>query len=142
MADQTYGFQYRGRMSGGPPTYQQLLFKDTETLTKGDIVNLETGEVDLAVTSDTALVGIVTETKAGTDSTTRIECIIDSDAIYGVTDANARLLGATLDIAGTTGEMTVAASSNKELVVHAESTAAEETLVRFNIGKHYANVAL
>jgi hypothetical protein len=58
-----------------------------------------------------------------------------------VYDPVARLKGATLDIAGTTGAQTIAASSNKEFVVFAESTAAEETLVCFNVGKHLDNTA-
>lgn len=142
MADTSAGFRFRYRMSGAPQTVLDLLHKDTETLTKGDMVNLETGELDLAATGDTALLGIVIETGAGTDSTTRKNVIVDADAVYGVYDANARLVGATLDVAGTTGAMTVAASTNKEFVVVAESSATEETLVRFNIGKHVGNVAL
>src|SRR5688572_19640841 len=98
MADTTLGFKYMGRLSGGTATVQTLYFKDTETLTKGDLVNLESGEVDLAATNDTAILGIVLETKAGTDSTTQIEVIVDDDAIYAVYDANARNAGATLDI--------------------------------------------
>ena len=135
------GFEFRFRESGGAPTIVDLLFKDTETLTKGDLVNLETGEVDLLATGDTNALGVVLETVSGTDSTTRIKCIIDPDAVYGVTDANARLLGATLDVAGTTGAMTVATSSNKNFVVARESSATEETLVKFNVGKHAFNVA-
>lgn len=139
--DTSLGFKYRGRISGGAPTIQDLLFKDTETLTKGDLVNLETGEVDLAATGDTNLLGVVLETAAGTDSTTRIKVIVDADAIYGVYDANARLKGATLDLSGATGAQTVTTSSNKEFVVYAESTASEETLVVFNVGKHHNNKA-
>lgn len=135
------GFTFRFRESGGAPTILDLLFKDTETLTKGDMVNLETGEVDLAATADANLLGVVLETKAGTDSTTRIKVIVDEDAVYGVTDNNARLLGATLDITGATGAQTVAASSNKEFVVARESSATEETLVKFNTGKHAFNKA-
>lgn len=143
MADTSAGFRYRRRMNGGDPTIQDLLFKDTESLTKGDIVNIESGEVDLAVTTDTALLGVVMEVGvSGTDSTTRIKVIVDGDALYGVYDANARLKGATLDITGASGAQTVAGSSNKEFVVHGESTATEETLVRFNVGKHQDNVAL
>lgn len=134
-------FNFRYRESGGAPTIVDLLFKDTETLTKGDLVNLESGEVDLAATADTNLLGVVLETKAGTDSTTRIKVIIDEDAVYGVVDNNARLLGATLDVSGATGAQTVAASSNKEFVVARESSATEETLVRFNTGKHAFNKA-
>lgn len=135
------GFTFRFRESGGAPTILDLLFKDTETLTKGDLVNLEAGEVDLLATADTNALGVVLETKAGTDSTTRIKVIVDADAVYGVADANARLLGATLDVAGTTGAMTVASSSNKNFVVARESSATEETLVKFNVGKHAFNVA-
>jgi len=143
MADTSLGFRYRGRMYGDPdnPTIQDLLYKDTETLTKGDLVNLETGEIDLGATGDVNLLGAVQETQAGTDSTTRAKVIVDADAIYGVYDPNARVKGATLDIAGATGAMTIATSSNKELVVYADSAADEETLVVFNIGKHHNNVA-
>lgn len=135
------GFTFRYRLSGGAPTIQDLLFKDTETLTKGDMLNLETGEVDLGATGDANFVGVALETEAGTDSTTRMTCITDADAVYAVVDANARLKGATLDLAGATGAQTVATSSNKEFVVAAESSALEETLVKFNVGKHTDNVA-
>lgn len=137
MADTSLGFRFRYRLGGGQPTILNLLFKDNETLTKGDFVNLESGEVDLAATSDVALLGVVLETKTGVDSTTLIRVIADIDAVYGVYDANARLTGATLDIAGTTGAQTVATSSNKEFVVVAPSAADEETLVKINIDAGY-----
>jgi hypothetical protein len=135
------GFTFRYRLCGARPTIQDLLCKDTETLTKGDMANLETGEIDLGATSDTNFLGVILETAAGTDSTTRYQVITDADAVYGVADANARLVGATLDIAGATGAQAVAASSNKEFVVVAESTATQETLVKFNVGKHVHNKA-
>lgn len=141
MADTSKGFRFRFRKSGAPPTIVDLLCKDTETLTKGDMANLETGEIDLGATGDTNFLGAIMETASGTDSTTRYRVIVDEDAVYGVYDANARLKGATLDISGATGAQTVAASSNKEFVVFAESTAAEETLVCFNTGKHVDNKA-
>lgn len=137
MADTSLGFRFRYRLSGQPPTIQTLTIKDTETLTKGDLVNLETGEIDLAATNDHNLVGAVQETKAGTDSTTTYKVITDWDAVYGVYDPNVRAIGATLDIAGATGAMTVAASSNVDLIVVANSTAAEETLVMIAHGEHW-----
>ena len=136
MTDTSLGFRYRYRLSGGPPTIQDLTIKDTETLTKGDLVNLESGEIDLAGTNDTALLGIVLETASGTDSTTKFRTIVDRDAVYGAYDANARLIGATLDVAGTTGAMTVASTSNADLTVVANSTASEETLVMITSGEH------
>ncbi len=142
MADTSAGFRFRYRLSGGPATIQELTFKDTETLTKGDMVNLESGEIDLGATADTALLGVVLETKAGTDSTTTIKVITDNDAVYGVYDANARVKGATLDLSGATGAQTVTTSSNKEFVVVEASTASEETLVRFNMGHAHGLLAL
>jgi hypothetical protein len=141
MADTSLGFRYRGRLSGGPATIQDILADDTATYYKGDVVNLESGEADPAVTTDANLLGVVAETIACTASTTKVRVITDGDAIYGVYDANARAKGATLDIAGSAGAYTIGASSNKELVVVAPSTASEETLVRFNTGKHHENVA-
>ena len=137
----TYGFEFRYRECGKPPTILDLLCKDTDTLTKGDIVNLETGELDLGATADTALCGTVMETASGTDSTTRFKVIVDADAVYGVTDANARLVGAGLDIAGTTGAMTVAAGTNDDLVVVAESSATQETLVKIHPTQHWQYTA-
>ena len=136
MADTSAGFRHRYNLFGGPTMIQDLLFQGTETLTKGDLVNLETGEVDLAVSNDTAILGVVQETISGTDSTTRIRVIVNPDAVYGVYDANARLAGATLDISGATGAMTVAATGDADLTVVAESTATEETLVMISHGEH------
>lgn len=136
------GFHYRYRLSGGAPTIQTLTFKDSETLTRGDLVNLESGEIDLAATGDLDLVGVVLSTKAGTDSTTTIEVITDADAVYGVTDANARAIGATLDISGATGAQALASSSNKDVQVVANSSATEETLVKIFNDKHWTTVDL
>lgn len=135
-------FEFAYRLSGGEPTIQDLTFKDTETITKGDFVNLESGEIDLGATADLALVGVALETKAGTDSVTKLKVITDADAVYSVTDANARLIGATLDVAGATGAQTVATSSNKELVCVATVTATEPTLVSILQNRHwYAGTA-
>ncbi len=141
MANTALGFRYRGRRSGGDPSIQDLVFKDSETLSKGDLVNLESSQIDLAATGDTNLLGVVLETQAGTTGVTKARVIVDADAIYAVYDPNARGIGATLDIAGATGAQTVAASSNKEFEVYADSTAAEETLVCINTGKHAFNKA-
>ena len=139
MADTSAGFRYRGRVSKMPPTIQTLTIKDSETLTKGDLVTLESGEIDLAATDDSTILGVVLNTAAGTDSTTTYEVIVDADAIYGVYDASARVKGATLDISGTTGAMTVAASSNADLTVYAPSSASDETLVMITHGEHADN---
>lgn len=135
------GFTFRYRLSGGAPTIESLTIKDTETLTNGDILNLESGEVDLGATGDTNLIGCCLNTAAGTDSTTKYDVLTDDDAVYAVTDANVRVKGDTLDLTGATGAQGVTTSSNKEFVVVVASSATEETLVRFNVGKHHANKA-
>ena len=143
MADTSAGFRPRYRLCGAPFTKVQLLFQGNETLTKGDIVNLESGEVDLAASGDTALLGVVTETKTGVASTTYIEVIVDEDAVYGVYDANARKMGDALDIYGNTGAMTVASTTtNKDLTVVAPSAAGEETLVKISHGLGAFNTSL
>lgn len=136
------GFEFRYRQSGGAPTIQRLLSKDTETLTPGDLLNLESGELDLAAAGDTNLVGVyLGPVVAAVDSTTALDFIRDADAVYAIEDANARVLGATLDITGATGAQGVTTSSGKEFVVVADSSASEETLVRINVGKHHDNKA-
>lgn len=135
------GFTFRERPTTAVPTLMRLIMKDTETLNVGDLLNLEGGFVDLAATADANLVGVCLETVAGTTQVTKVKCVTDPDAIYGVADPVARKIGDTLDIAGATGAQAVAASVNKELVVVADCSALEETLVRINVGKHYQSKA-
>ena len=135
------GFTFAYRLSGGQPTVKKIVMKDTETLTKGDLANLETGQIDLGATADAKFLGAVQETVAGTTAVTKVEVITDADAVYSVTDANARVEGATLDLTGATGAQGVTTSSNKEFVVVATCTSTQPTLVRFNVGKHCENVA-
>jgi hypothetical protein len=145
MADTSLGFRYRGRMGEAPnPTIQNLVSKNTCTLTKGDLLSLDgvTGEVQIAATDAKTFVGVCQETKACTDSVTKVAVIVDEDAFYAVYDAAARHIGAPLDIAGTTGAMTVAADSNHDLLVIAESLATEETVVMIKHGAHFANVTV
>lgn len=138
--DTRLGFRFQALSPQSyPATTQQVVAADSADLTEGDLVNLESGEADLGATGDTALLGAVQETKTGVDSTTLFEVITDPDAVYAVYDANARLMGATLDIAGVTGQMTVAATSNADLIVVADSAADEPTLVSINHGSSWRN---
>lgn len=146
------GFEYRYNLSGGRPLILTFLMKDTETLTRGDMLNIESGEVDLAVTSDAALAGIFVGpedpddaverkpgTVSGTDSTTLVKVIVNPDAVYAdANDTSARLAGATLDISGATGAQTLAASSNTEfVVVERKRQASDETRVMICSSAHY-----
>lgn len=134
MTMQAYGFHFSHYLNGRrSPVLRTYTFKDSETLTKGDPLNLESKEVDLFATGgDTGFVGVANETKTGVDSTTEIEIIWDMDgqAVWRVYDANARGEGDELDISGTTGAMTLAADGDSDVIVVANSTATEPTLVR------------
>ena len=146
------GFEWRYNLSGGRPLILTFLMKDTETLTRGDMLNIESGEVDLAATGDVALAGIFVGpenpddavdgkpgTVSGTDSTTVVKCLVNPDAVYADgSDSNARLAGATLDISGATGAQTVAASSNTEfVVVERKRQSSDETRVQIASTSHY-----
>ena len=146
------GFAWRWNVSGGRPLIQSFYMKDSETLTVGDMLNLESGEVDLMVTTDVAAVGVFVGpenpddavdgkpgTVAGTDSTTIVLAVCNPDAVYAdPNDTSARQPGALLDISGTTGAQTIAAASNNEfVVVQRKMQAADETLVQFTAPTHY-----
>lgn len=139
VTDTSLGFKFMGCYSGLKERRVEVPFKDTETLHIGDLVNLESGEADLAATNDTSLLGISLETKAGTDSTTKIKVISSPDAMYAVYDPNVRVAGELLDISGVTGQQTVAAPVNNDLIVIAPSAADEWTMVMINHGSHVFN---
>ena len=125
--------------SSDPSTIQIATFKDTETLTKGDMVSIESGLADLGATNDETFAGVALETVSGTTAVSKITYISNDDAVYAVDDANARLNGATLDLSGATGAQTVTTSSNADFMVVADSSATEPTLVKINHGYHYKN---
>lgn len=127
-------FIFSHRLSGQAPTIQDVTIADTVVLSRGELCNLESGELTTAVTADTALVGATVEAVDNTADGLKCKVITDPDAVYSIVDANARLMGATLDI--DTGALGVAASSNADLIVVKTCTADEPTLVTF-AGSHY-----
>ena len=146
------GFEWRYNISGGRPLILTFLMADTETFTRGDMMNVASGEVDLAATADVGLAGIFVGpenpndavdgkpgTVAGTDSTTILKAIVNPDAVYADANAtSARLAGALLDISGATGAQTVAASSNTEfVVVERKRQASDETRLQICSTSHY-----
>jgi len=129
------GFEWRYNISGGPPIIRDVVVYTGITLTKGCLCNVETGELTLAVTNDAALIGATVEGCVNTADGESCKVVMNPDAVYAVTDANARVIGATLDIA--TGALTVDSTSNIDLIVVQTSTATEETLVMIAPGEHF-----
>ncbi len=139
-----YGFRPRGRMSESDDTIQTFTVGAT-VVAIGDLVKLASNKVVAATTNATAaVVGVVvapgnftTLMSSLTINSSTVRVQVDADAVYAVDDANARKIGDKLDIAGTTGAMTIATDSNHDVVVVADSTATQETLVRIAATKHY-----
>jgi uncharacterized protein YbcI len=131
------GFAFRYRLHGGVPTIESFIFKNTRTLTGGDLVNYEDGRVDLGVAGDSSLVGVAIETLDGEGRTTSIRVIVDADAVYGVHDPYQRRRGDRLDLCGATGAQGVVASAS-QLVVVVDSSQEEETLVSIRGDRHHA----
>jgi uncharacterized protein YbcI len=100
------------------------------------MLHLDGAEVGLNRSGNGDLVGIACETKAGTAATTRIEVIVDDDAVYGIGDSNTRAKGMHLDFSGDSGGQGVAEGPHDQLEVITDSTADEETLVRISGRKH------
>lgn len=132
------GFTFAYKMSGGAPTIVDFPVAASAVISAGEMVNMESGYVDGGATNDSALVGVALEAAnnaAGSAGDLNCRCIVDPDAVYSVVDANARVAGATLDLAS--GAQGVTTSSNTDVVVVAPSAATEPTLVRIIGTVHY-----
>lgn len=132
------GFRLRGSLAEGGATIQPMIAGAAVVV--GDLVMLSAGKVIPLTTDSEGAVGVVVsiyDKETAVVDTDPVLVSTDASAVFGVDDATARVLGATLDVAGASGAMTVAASSNKDLVVAAKSTALQETLVRHNLAKHF-----
>src|SRR3954466_9894691 len=125
MSSSVPGFDFRYRLHGGSPTINAFVFMNTETLTRGDILNFEDGLVDLGVPMDAALLGCALETLDGEAGKTYIRVITDRDAVYAVEDPEARTQGDLLELSGTTGRQGVATSLGSALMVVADSRPGE-----------------
>lgn len=128
------GFVWKYNLSGGAPTIKRLPVKASEVISKGELCSIDTDEVDAAATNDTTLLGAAMEDCDNTNDGLYVRVITNIDAVYEVTDANARAIGATLDIG--TGGLTVATSSNVDLIVVESSSATQPTRVRIVPGEH------
>jgi RNA polymerase primary sigma factor len=129
----SFGFYFRYRMSGLPPSTRSFADGGDDGLVPGDMVRLDAG-VPVLATTDLCLLGCVIEPRADWD--TGIEVISAEDAVYGVADPHTRDAGTRLDLAGGSGAQTVQESVNDDFEVVADSTADEETLLRITLGRH------
>jgi uncharacterized protein YbcI len=128
------GFQYRYRLSGGPPTIQSFASPNGDRFTAGDMVGVDDTFVRLGATGGAGLLGAAVDGRADADQA--IQVITDADAVYGVEDANPRAKDDRLDLTGTSGAQGIAPTVNADLTVVLDCSDEEETLVRITIGNH------
>lgn len=127
------GFQWAGSIDGSEPILRRFVVKASAIISRGEMLNLESGEADAGATNDGAFIGAATEAVDNTVDGHTVECITNPGAIYAVEDANVRVAGETLDLGS--GGLTVTTTSNADFKVWADSAADEPTLVIFN-GNH------
>lgn len=132
------GFVWAYNLNGGPPIIKKYVVKDTVVLSKGEMVTIDGAEVDAGASNDGAFVGVCVEAVDNTNDGLSVSVITNPDAVYRVTDANARNANVALDLAS--GGMGVTTDSNSDLLVVRTSTASEKTEVTFNL-THFTQVA-
>lgn len=121
-------FKWAYSLDGSDPIIQTFVVKASAVLSAGEIVNLESGEVDAGATNDEAFVGIAVEDVDNTVDGHTVRVIINPFGVYQVDDANVRTVGDTLDLAS--GGKGVTTASNADLLVVRSSTATEPTYVK------------
>jgi RNA polymerase sigma factor (sigma-70 family) len=128
------GFAYCYRLTGAAPTVRRFLRAEAPGIAGGDLVTLVSGSAVLAATGDATLLGAALALEVGADY---LEVVADEDAVYAVPDPHRRSAGDLLDLVGRSGEQECAEPANEEFEVVVDSTAADETLLRIKLGKHY-----
>lgn len=120
-------------MGGGPPTVRSFPIDSAAAVNRGDLLHLYDGAA-----GDGGLVGVVVETVSDPAAGTHVRAVTDADAVYAVTDPNARAAGAALDLAGETGEQGVTGADDGDLDVLVDCGEDQPTLVRIGAGRHRA----
>lgn len=129
------GFEFAYSLDGSEPIMQTFVVKASAVLSDGEFTNLESGEVDAGATNDAAFVGPAIGDCDNTADGLSVRCIVNRYAVYAVVDANARVVGDTLDLAS--GGLGVTTSSNADFIVVRSSSATEPTYVMVTVGNHW-----
>lgn len=129
------GFEWAYNLNGGEQVIQKFVVKASAVISEGELCNLESGEADAGATNDTGFIGAAVSAVDNTVDGHYVRVTVNRDAVYKVTDLNARDVGATLDIAS--GALGVASSSNVDLLVVKSSSATEPTYVMIAPHEHW-----
>lgn len=127
------GFTFAYCLNGGNQRTKEYTIKDTTVLTKGEMCEFDTGEIDTASSGGTAFIGAAEESVDNTSDGETVKVTINADAVYRVADTTARLPGVELDLAS--GGLALTTDSNSDfVVVDSDST---YTWVIINSGAHF-----
>lgn len=129
------GFEWAYSLDGSDPIIQEFVVTASAVLSKGEMCTLTSNEANAGATNDASFIGIAEFTVDNTVDGHTVRCIVNRFAVYAVTDANARSVGDTLDLAS--GGQGVTTSSNADFLVVKSSSASEPTYVMITVGNHW-----
>lgn len=128
------GFELAYTLHGNDAHKLDLAIKSGSAVIAGTLVQLDAGEAQIATAAAADKLGVCTGVNsAGTIATV----VVDPEAVYRVTDATARNVGAPLDTAS--GGRGITTASENDLIVAGLSPAGAPTLVKI-AGAHHALV--
>jgi hypothetical protein len=124
------GFRFKYMLNGGVVYLTSFTVKSGASINKGDICKITSGEAEPAASGDITIFGVAAN-DADSGETVKL---YPTNAVYGVTDANARNCGEGIDISATSDGVTT--KSNADLAIVRNSTSSEETLVAVSYGSN------
>jgi len=128
-------FEWAWSLDGSEPIIQEFVVTASAILSEGEMCNLASNEANAGATNDAAFIGIAVHDVDNTIDGKTVRCIVNRYAVYKVADANARLVGATLDLAS--GGQGVTTSTNADFIVVKSSSATEPTYVMVTAANHW-----
>jgi hypothetical protein len=128
-------FEWAYSLDGSDPIRQEFVVTAGAIISRGEMCTLTSNEANAGATNDATFIGIATEDVDNTVDGHTVHVIVNRFAVYKCVDANARLVGATLDLAS--GGQGVASSSNVDFLVVKSSSATEPTYVMIANGEHW-----
>lgn len=141
--DNPNGFKVAYTLSGGPPARIWYPIAASQTLHKGDMVYLSSGQVTIATSSTTSLLGVIDQDCSGLPANTLVPVLVgDGNTVFeGQCSGSSSyaLLGTAVGIEGTTGQMEVDEDGTTGVIqiiqLHPEDEIGANGRVRFLIRK-------
>jgi Uncharacterized conserved protein (DUF2190) len=117
------GFVFKYMLGGGVVYLTSFTVKTGETITKGMMCKITSGEAEPADTSDTTAFGVAANDAAAGETVK----LYPPDSVYAAVDSSARSSGDCLDIAA--GSAGITSKTNDDLICVRNSAASDDSLV-------------